>query len=173
MCVYIYIYIYIHMYINLSLSLYIYIYIYTHTHLGVNRVGDGEITFQVPALQMLGTFTICYCVPVGRLCTTAAYTDFKQFVGIYDLRGADPSQTYICGRGGVCTIVVTGRGLQSSDFVKVVNMTTDCTGPEVTCMYVSLSLSISLSLYIYIYTLCICVYIYIYIYAYIYIYINE
>ncbi|CAJ1387105.1 unnamed protein product [Effrenium voratum] len=46
----------------------------------------------------------------------------------WGVRGAQPGQSFTCGRGGRCTLDVAGRGLSALDRAKIVNFSTDCTG---------------------------------------------
>eukprot|EP00930_Biecheleria_cincta_P083164 TRINITY_DN72788_c0_g1_i1.p1 TRINITY_DN72788_c0_g1~~TRINITY_DN72788_c0_g1_i1.p1 ORF type:complete len:2783 (+),score=391.35 TRINITY_DN72788_c0_g1_i1:96-8444(+) len=92
---------------------------------------EGALAFAVDPVQALGAFYICFCVPApasGR-CSTDRLSNYYQRVGYFDVRGATPGQTFSCGRGGPCVLEVQGRGLSEQDRVKIVNSTTDCSGP--------------------------------------------
>eukprot|EP00913_Durusdinium_trenchii_P002287 g2111.t1 len=99
-----------------------------YTAVGVTL--DGYLTFSVDAIQALDSFVMCFCVPAtgGGLCSTTSLNTYQQSIGILDIRGATPNQAFTCGRGGRCTLDVLGRGLSVLDRVKIVNMSTDCTG---------------------------------------------
>lgn len=106
----------------------------------VSSVSENEIVFTVAPVQALATFTLCLCVPPpgGNPCGDDL-RDYDQIVGDLDIRGAYPDQVFICGRGGYCIIKIAGRHLGAKDFVKIVNMTTECSGlPELKGFYNSL-----------------------------------
>ncbi|CAJ1333832.1 unnamed protein product [Effrenium voratum] len=91
---------------------------------------EGYLTFTVDPIQALEVLTLCVCVPPpgGSLCSASSLSSYHQSVGVLDVRGAQPGQSFTCGRGGRCTLDVAGRGLSALDRAKIVNFSTDCTG---------------------------------------------
>ena len=105
---------------------------------------DGDLAFAIDPIQALDAFVICFCVPSpgGGLCSSTSLSTYHQTIGVLDVRGATPNQQFSCGRGGRCTLEITGRGLGVSDRVKIVNSTTPCSGePEETGFFKSLLLA--------------------------------
>ncbi|CAE6958962.1 agaA33 [Symbiodinium sp. CCMP2456] len=99
-----------------------------YTPTGVTQ--DGELAFAIEPIQALDAFVVCFCAPSpgGGLCSTSSLSTYHQTIGVLDVRGATPNQQFSCGRGGRCTLEITGRGLGVSDRVKIVNSTTLCSG---------------------------------------------
>jgi len=113
-----------------------------YTPTGVTQ--DGELAFAIEPIQALDAFVICFCAPSpgGGLCSASSLSTYHQTIGVLDVRGATPNQQFSCGRGGRCTLEITGRGLGVSDRVKIVNSTTLCSGePQETGFFKSLLLA--------------------------------
>ncbi|CAE8591981.1 unnamed protein product [Polarella glacialis] len=99
-------------------------------YLPADLTGSGDLAFNVDPVQALGAFAICFCVPApsSGACEANSLRMFHQSVGHFDIRGAAAGQSFECGRGGPCTLLVQGRGLSALDRVKIVNSSTACDG---------------------------------------------
>ncbi|CAE7330227.1 unnamed protein product, partial [Symbiodinium sp. KB8] len=113
-----------------------------YTPTGVTQ--DGDLAFTIEPIQALDAFVVCFCAPSpgGGLCSASSLSTYHQTIGVLDVRGATPNQQFSCGRGGRCTLEITGRGLGTADRVKIVNSTTLCSGePQETGFFKSLLLA--------------------------------